>query len=327
LDEKKKKKFNLFKLFSTHSDTEGVSREEEEKIATPNLATFFKLYKRKFGRLLSVNIFMVVGNFPLFFAIIALAGYFDYLLTTPSNPIFQIINGAAQFSESQSLSILLSFFGEQRTIMVPSIVTYILWGLSALFIFTFGWVNVGTTYILRSFVRGDPVFMWSDFWYAIKRNRRQGMIMGILDILFIGLIVYDLAFFYINLGQFYMNLMFYITLLVGVIYFAMRFYIYLLMITFDLKLTKILKNAFIFSILGFKRNFMATLGIIALLAVNMVLLIYFLPLGLTFPFVLLFSNGSFMTTYAAYYKIKEIMIDPYQEDSAEGAAEPEPEEI
>ena len=63
-----------FKLFDFTKDGKGVSKAEIEDIK-PNLSGFFKQYKNKFSRLLSVNIFMVLGNFPLFFAGLALAGY------------------------------------------------------------------------------------------------------------------------------------------------------------------------------------------------------------------------------------------------------------
>ena len=62
-----------FKLFDFTKDGKGVSKAETEDIK-PNLSGFFKQYKNKFSRLLSVNIFMVLGNFPLFFAGLALAG-------------------------------------------------------------------------------------------------------------------------------------------------------------------------------------------------------------------------------------------------------------
>lgn len=313
MDEQNKKKFRLFDLFHLHRDGKGVTPEEEERIRVPNLSSFFRIYKRKFGKLLSVNIFMVLGNFPFLFALIAMAGYFNTASFRPQSPLFPVLMGASTAGEtSPVLSLLLSVFGGQATLSLPTAATTVLWCLSGLILFTFGYVNVGTTYLLRSFVRGDPVFMWSDFWYAVKRNRVQGMIMGILDLLFMAVIAYDLVFFYLNLGTFAMNLMFYIALLVAILYFVMRFYIYLLLITFDLKLGKILKNAFLFAILGFKRNALAILGILCLLAINVILLTYIFPLGITFPFVLLFANGAFMTTYAAYYKIKEIMIDPYQ---------------
>ena len=66
LNEKKKKRF---KLFDTQREGRGVSKEEAN--LPPNFKKFFILYKRDFTRLLSVNIFMVLGNFPAFFLIIA----------------------------------------------------------------------------------------------------------------------------------------------------------------------------------------------------------------------------------------------------------------
>ena len=40
------------------------------------------------------------------------------------------------------------------------------------------------------------------------------------------------------------------------------------------------------------------------------------------PLVLTLSNGAFMSTYAAYFKIKEIMIDPYADKPAAPTEEP-----
>jgi uncharacterized membrane protein YesL len=84
-----------------------------------------------------------------------------------------------------------------------------------------------------------------------------------------------------------------------------------MLITFDLKIFKLYKNAFIFSILGGKRNLLAVTGIGVAMLLNYTLLIAFIPLGIIVPFIILFSTGAFMGAYAAYPKIKEIMIDPY----------------
>ena len=169
-------------------------------------------------------------------------------------------------------------------------------------------------------IKGEPIFMWDDFWYAIKRNLRQGMIMGIIDLVFSVLVVYDIVFFYFNTGvSMMMNIMFYASLLLALVWFWMRFYIYTLLVTFDLPIFKILKNSLIFSIIGFKRNFMATLGIAVMVIVTYLLMVSVFPIGIIIPFVLLFADCSFIACYAAFPKIKEIMIDPYY-------TEPEPEE-
>jgi 1-acyl-sn-glycerol-3-phosphate acyltransferase len=44
---------------------------------------------------------------------------------------------------------------------------------------TWGWQNIGATYVLRGLVRGDPVFVFSDFFYAIKKNLKQGFLLAI----------------------------------------------------------------------------------------------------------------------------------------------------
>ena len=79
---------------------------------------------------------------------------------------------------------LYGIFGVQAEVGYPTTWTYIMYGLSALVLFTFGFVNVGTTYIIRNMIKGEPIFMWDDFWYAIKRNWKQGLIMGIIDVVF-----------------------------------------------------------------------------------------------------------------------------------------------
>ena len=128
--------------------------------------------------------------------------------------------------------------------------------------------------------------------------------------------MYLLIFFYFNTGiSSAMNIMFYASILIAILWFFMRFYIYILMITFDLSIFKILKNALIFSIIGFKRNIMAALGIIAMVGLTYILMMYVLPIGIVIPFVLLFADCSFMACYAAFPKIKEIMIDPYYKDT------------
>ena len=88
------------------------------------------------------------------------------------------------------------------------------------------------------------------------------------------------------------------------------------MITFDLSIYKILKNSLIFSFIGFKRLILAFLGnlVLILLVVSLAYSGAMLALAIALPLTVLFSNCAYMTTYAAYYKIKEIMIDPYSTD-------------
>ena len=209
----------------------------------------------------------------------------------------------------------MGIFGMQADITVLSTTDWILLALSALVIFTFGPVNVGCTYILRNVFRGEGIFLWHDFFYAIKRNIRQGLIYGIMDAVIIFLLLYDIFFFNLNYGaNTALNMMFFGALFMAILYLIMRPYIYLMLVTFDLSILKMFKNALLFTVLGVKRNIMSLLGVVLLAVLEFSLLMLYFPLGVILPFVCLFSIGYMMQIYGAYPKIKEIMIDPYYEN-------------
>jgi len=197
-------------------------------------------------------------------------------------------------------------------------VTWTVLVLFLILIVTWGWQNVGATYILRGLVRGDAVFTFSDFFYAIKKNLKQGFILGLIDFAVIATLVVDFIFFYNKTGAFGFDFMYFMIFALAIIYFIMRFYIYLLLVTFDLKTFKIIKNALIFSILGIKRNILAFLGIIFLAVIHIALTILLLPLGISLPLILpvvyAMATTAFMSAYAAYPIIDKYMIAPYAEE-------------
>ena len=314
-NEEKRKKPTWFDR--VQKEREGVSPDEPKALDKPTVGSFFKLFGRKINTLLSVNLLFVFGNFPIFFFLLALSGYVSDSTSAPYYQQFAPLLGASYFDPSPVTASLLGIFGAHISITVPTVLTNILYGLTALLFVTFGPVNVGTTYLLRSMVREEGMFLMSDFWYAIKKNLRQGLIFGVIDLLIMALLGYDFLYFYINLGSgsTFIYILFFITFAMIIVYAMMRMYIYLMMVTFDLSIAKMLKNALFFSILGIKRNIMALLWIVLLIALEYVILMVFAPLGVILPLILLFSVGAFGCAFAAYPKIKEIMIDPYYSET------------
>ena len=207
------------------------------------------------------------------------------------------------------------------------------YAIGALFLFTFGLVNIGTAYILRNIASGEPVFVWSDFFYAIKRNLKQGFFLGLIDFIFVAVLVSDYIFFFEKTGSYLNDVMYFMVFALSIIYCIMRFYIYQLLITFKLSNFKILKNSLIFSILGIKRNIIALLSLVLFVALHAVVIVMFLSIGISIPLVLpifyAMSIVGFISTYAAYPIIDKYMIAPYasneQSDSSddliEGASE------
>ena len=108
--------------------------------------------------------------------------------------------------------------------------------------------------------------------------------------------------------------MYVLTIALIIIYMIFRFYTYLMVVTFDMKLMKIFKNALIFVVLGIKRNIMALLGLAIVTLFAGVLIVIFLPMGLgvtlVLPFIYYLALCAFIYTYAAYPVIQKYMIDP-----------------
>ena len=321
LEEKKKKKFRLFRGYDL--DGPGVDKDEVKAMDDPSVINFFKLLKRKFGRLVAVNAMYLVANFPFIFFVILMSGYVMKEFSANTYTAFPTLYGVSLFEpDSPAVASLMGIYGRVTTGYAHTVASIILTCLSLLIVFTFGFANTGTTYIVRNMVREEPVFLWSDFFYAIKRNWKQALPMGILDAVLIALLVYAISFYNVNINTVGMAVPFLIISWAALIlYFFMRLYIYLQIITFDMKLTKILKNAVFFAILGFKRNIMALIAtaIIGILTIG--LMLYIMPIGIIIPFLCLFSLLEFIGVYAAYPKIKEVLIDPYYAEHPDEAPE------
>ncbi len=318
-----KKKFNLFDRI--RKEREEIPPDIGKVMDDPTLVNFFKLLARKITTLLYVNLMFIFGNFPIFFFLFESTGYTRLHSFAPYSQQYAPLLGASYYDRSPMIASLMGVFGIHADISLPTTASYVLWGLTGLLLLTWGAVNVGTTYHLRTMVREEGMFLWADFWYAIRKNLKQEIIYGIIDLGLMALLAYDFAYFYIKLGSgsTMIYILFFLTFAMSIVYAMMRMYIYLMMITFDLSIFKLLKNALFLTILGIKRNIMALLGIVVMIALDYVMLIVFFPVGVILPLILMFSVGGLMSAYAAWPKIKQYMIDPRPEEDDEGTEEAE----
>ncbi len=315
----RKSRATLYDLF--HKDPfagKGIAKGEEIPL---NFANFFKLSWRNISRIVSVNFCFLIANFPLIFLMLAFSGIFNDTVSSPASSLYSLLLGQIEYSVDPVSAALFGIHGIQGTLNVATTATNVLFFLGALLLFTFGFANVGTSYIIRNIVKGEPIFFIHDFFYAIKRNLKQGFILGALDLLFLSVLAYDTMFFYSNTSQFG-TFIFYASLILMFVYLIMRFYMYIVLVTFDLSIFKIIKNAFIFVSLGLKRNLLALLGIVLLAVIDYFFACTILPLGLLLPFIILYGYGAYMGAYAAWPTIKKYMIDPYPDDTPKSTEEP-----
>ncbi len=318
-DNEKKQRFSFFGF--GRKDGPGVDPNEEPILKNPNFGNFFVFYFRKFRELLSINMLLVFGNFPIFFYFIARAGYFGIKSSAPYYQMFAPLFGAYQITPSPLTAALYGIYGIQVPITVNTVGTLVLYALTFLLIFTFGLVNTGVTYLLRNMLRGEPVFFMSDFFNTIKKNRKQALALGIIDALAIFLLGHDVVYFWNHLDSVMMYIFFYVSLLMFVVLIFMRFYAYIMVVTFDLTIKKIIKNSLIFAILGIKRNIVALIGYIFVFALNYYVFALYIPLGIILPFIIVPATLMAINVYTAYPKIKEIMIDPYYTEDGKPISE------
>ncbi len=299
------------KLFDMNRDGKGVDKGED---TTPNLKFFFKQFGRKFSKIISLNILMIFQIIPI---LISIYLYFFASPTTPTQyfPEYAALHGIQETATNAVSSVNTGLHSFQ--LGLPTYNTYIYWVIGALAVFmliTYGWQKVGSVYVTRGLVRGDSVFVFSDYFYAIKKNLKQGFFLGLIDCIIMAVLAYDLIYFLNSPLSGFNNFMYVMIIALIILYVVFRFYTYLMLVTFNMKLGKIFKNALIFTVLGIKRNILALLGLLIVSAVAIVPIILLMPLGLgvaiVLPLIYYLGVCCFIYTYAAYPILDRYMIQP-----------------
>jgi len=299
------------KITGYDKDGKGVKKRKISDKERFSLKSFFVVYKSQFWNLIILNLIYMLMMSPIVCGLLSFMGVFSTRIAAPSNIFFAPVYGAHLCYPTPVTSGLLGIFGTQDTITTGNTTVTVLNCIALLVFLTFGLANTGITYVLRAYTKGEYAYLWSDFFKAIKKNFIGALALGIVDLFVIILLIGSTYFYYTASGGIENTILFLITFAMSVIYFMMRFYLYILLITFKLSPFKLVKNAFILAILGIKRNIMAIVGILVLALLYVALFMVSVPFGVTLPFFFLVSNMSFFACFAAYPNVKKYMIDPY----------------
>ena len=303
----KKKKFNIFDWYFKGGKDSG--KLDVNALEKPTLKNFFKVLWKKLGKLFSCNLLFVFCNFPIFFFLLAVSGLFSDSVSAPLFQSWGPMYGAMGFENSTTSSLFSGIVGVHTETTIINTPTIILYALTLLLFFTLGFIKVGTTYIYRNMMSGEAIFPLSDFFYVIKKNVKQSLILGFIDAFFIAMFGYNIYFLWSSYGTGSMNnFMFFFTLMMLIVYSFVRPYAYIMVFTFDLKLGKIIKNSLYFLILGIKRNIAALFGVILVVLINIGIFVLFNPLGLVLPFIITVAICDFIGVYTAYPVILKYMV-------------------
>lgn len=306
----------LFNFISGHNKAgKGITKKQVEFDKKLGFGFFFRLLKMRLGKFSGTNLTFALCNIFFFVFLFGLAGIFDDSASTAANPLYAQISAAAFNDSGPGIASLYSVYCASTSVRIVSEASNVLMNTIYILILTFGVSTIGMVYNMRNVCMGEYVDTWHDFFYAIKRNLKQGIIIGILDAVIICLLVYDILAYGSESGNEFIWLVFYYASIVFLaVYYIMRYYIYLQLVTCEMTIGKMIKNAFLLTALGIKRNIVGLIGAIVFL----VLLLYAYILLPQFTFILIcifvFSFLTYIGVYCAYPVLKKYVIDPYYED-------------
>ncbi len=296
----------------------GITKKQVEFDKKLGFAFFFKLMKMRLGKFSATNLIFSLCNIFLFVALLGLSGIFDEYVPTASNPLYAQIAAVAKNDNSPAIATMFSVFCSTASKRVISGVSIVLLYCAVGLVFSFGLSTIGMVYNIRNVCTGEHVDTWYDYFHSIKRNFEQGIVVGIFDAIVIVMLAYDFIVYNASSANSFMHLVFYYAIIaISAIYYIMRFYIYLQLVTCEMKISKMIKNAFLLTALGFKRNFVGFIcAVIAIIAFAYVYI--FLPQVAILLFCMfMFSLLTYIGVYCAYPVLKKYVIDPYYEEHPE----------
>lgn len=179
---------------------------------------------------------------------------------------------------------------------------------------TFGPATAALTHVMRKFILEQPCFVFDEFFTAFKKNFKQSVAIGIIDVVGVAALVVAL-FEFMATDKLPEGMIVYICVFIclATLLYIMHFYIYLEIVALKLSLKAMLKNALLLVFLGVKRNFIA-------LVINLVIItlaVLFLPYSIFVIIVFPLAFMSFTTTFICYPVIQKYIINPYYEEHGE----------
>ena len=182
---------------------------------------------------------------------------------------------------------------------------------------TNGLAYVGYTHVARNTAREKHSFGVSDFFETIKKNWKQTLILGIINVVILFIIAVDIYFFNMMEGTisiFGLG----IALASLVVFSFMKYYMWTLAMTFNFSLGQLFKNSFKFAFLNIKKNILVGVCLLAFYAIVAVIALY-LPLPLSIIIALLLivcvlpGFKCLLIQFCTFDAIRKFIIDPYYE--------------
>lgn len=250
-----------------------MGKEKSEGYARASLPSnrwelFWDIFKGRFGKIVTINLLMLIFFIPLFlllfFRYVSLANYGAiYPFNQPFGLGFQAIENMTGYSEN------IIFTVNSITLLFLPIVAII------------ASIGVaGGAYVIRNMVWTEGIFVSNDFWRGIKQNVKQIIMVALLYslVFYLTIVMTSFADWVLAINQ-TNKWLFIVSQVISYLFLAiftiMTFHMITMCVTYELKISQLIKNSFLFTI--------------GLLPQN----VFFLVLG-AIPFLLLLFGSFFV---------------------------------
>ena len=182
-----------------------------------------------------------------------------------------------------------------------------------------GLASAGITHVARTIARDKHSFGLSDYFETVKKNWKQALIAGIINLIVYVLIVLNFIFVLSAQGWFAIICQGVLTA-VAFIFLVMNFYIWTLLITFKFRLGQIYKNSFKFVFVNLKRNFLCMIILALVYAAAYGLLLLSTKFSIIYAFVVVCAICVFpafrflLIQFCTFPSIVKYIIDPYYKE-------------
>ncbi len=264
----------------------GIDKDAPEK---RGLFKFFEFYFRKFWQIMNIALIYFFASIPTF--IITLGASF---LVVSS---FSALGGGA-------LRALLELMGDYMYYVVM-----ICFFISAVYTVLIGSgpVTAGLSYVLGSLAGDYHAFLWQDFKDKTKENFKQAVAVYFIDLIMFLVMAYSFMIYYSFGGI--IGYLRYVVAVMGVIFTAMHLYIYPMLVSYELKITEIYKNALLMTMANLFPNVLITAVILGLHCLAAVFLMQFkiniLPIFLFVEAFFLYGLTGFIASFRSEAMFKK----------------------
>ncbi len=267
----------------------GVPKGEAQKIG---LIRYFIVSGRKFWDMVTLNIIYSACSIPMF-VLYTLLGWF--FLGGLGEAL-----GAQFASEGMTQQEILEINAGMHLIISAS------FGLIMTGLLGSGGARAGLSYVLRNYSREEHAFLWSDFREYFKKYFWKGTLISVIDVIFTFIICLDVSVY--GGMQSYVGLVAsYFAIFIFIIYILMHPYMYMLLVTFDMGIKKMYKNAFMLSVIKIFQNLGCLIAALFLM-ILMLELVYMWVALLFILFILFFSFTNLILDMNSFSVVKKYMI-------------------